>query len=251
MSVYYDSFDYRNYWIGRDYEHKSEIIALTSLLEETNNINNILEIGAGYGRLVSTYIKRAKKVFVSEPSKKLLLLAKKNIHSKKVAFINSPWEDLKGKVKKGKIDLVIMVRVIHHINNPEKALKNIKNILNPKGYLILEFPNKIHSKAVLKDLLTGNFTGVFDIFPKDIRCQANINSGCITFNNYHPDYIFELLKENNFEVLDIRSVSNIRSKFLKKHLPIDFLCTVEKHLQKLFSGVFFGPSTFVLARKIQ
>ena len=250
MCTYYDSFDYRSYWVGREYEHKSEIIALTSLLNEINKVNNILEIGAGYGRLVSTYINHAKKIFISDPSKKLLALAKKNIHSNKVFFINSPWEHLSSCVNKRKVDLIIMVRVLHHIKNPEKAFKNIQKILNHKGYFILEFPNKIHTKAIIKELLRGNFTVLFDIFPKDIRCQENVDNGCIAFNNYHPDYVFDLLRKNNFEIVDVRSVSNIRSKFLKKHVPLNLLCSFEKYLQKILSGVHFGPSTFVLARKI-
>ena len=212
MCTYYDSFDYRSYWVGREYEHKSEIIALTSLLNEINKVNNILEIGAGYGRLVSTYINHAKKIFISDPSKKLLALAKKNIHSNKVFFIST--------------------------------------LIKPHGYLILEFPNKIHTKAIIKELLRGNFTVLFDIFPKDIRCQENVDNGCIAFNNYHPDYVFDLLRKNNFEIVGVRSVSNIRSKFLKKHVPLNLLCSFEKYLQKTLSGVYFGPSTFVLARKI-
>lgn len=72
MSAAYDSYDYFSYWQGREYEHKSEVVALKAFLHHIKKINKILEIGAGFGRLSPTYAFRAKKIILTDPSSKTL-----------------------------------------------------------------------------------------------------------------------------------------------------------------------------------
>ena len=72
MGAHYDSYDYPAYWQDRDYEHNSEIEAIKAFLGKIPEINNILDIGTGYGRLTPTYSFRAKKIILSDPSSKLL-----------------------------------------------------------------------------------------------------------------------------------------------------------------------------------
>jgi len=249
MSAFYDKFDYPSYWTGRDYEHKSELIAISAFLSKIKSITNLLEIGSGYGRLTPAYLHRAKKIFLSDPSLKLLSQVSGKIKSKKIQIIHSSLNKLDRKVINKKIDLIIMVRVLHHIKNIRNSFQQIYNLLNPKGYVILEFANKLHSKSIFKEILKGNFTVFYDIFPKDVRSIQSIKSGCIGFNNYHPGYLIEMLKETGFTIIEVRSVSNIRSSFLKKHIPLESLCALETRLQKIFASIYFGPSTFVLARK--
>jgi hypothetical protein len=67
--------------------------------------------------------------------------------------------------------------------------------------------------------------------------------------NYHPDKIKDILTQYDFEVVEERSVSNIRSTFLKNIFSTDLLVSLEKVLQKPFSYIDFGPSIFILARK--
>lgn len=249
MSAFYDKFDYPSYWTGRDYEHKSELIAISSFLSKINSITNLLEVGSGYGRLTPIYLHRAKKIFLSDPSLKLLSQVSNKIKSKKIQIIHSTLDNLDQKMGNKKIDLIIVVRVLHHLKNIRNSFQQIYDLLNPKGYVILEFANKLHSKSILKEILKGNFTVFFDIFPKDIRSVRSIKRGTIGFNNYHPGYLIEMLRETGFTIIEVRSVSNIRSGFLKKHIPLEYLCAIETRLQKIFAPIYFGPSTFVLARK--
>lgn len=249
MSAHYDKFDYPSYWIGREYEHKAEMTAISAFLKKIKYIENILEIGAGYGRLVPSYIHRARNITITDPSSKLLSLARKNMHFKSVKMIHSSWENLNNKFKKGKFDLIISIRVLHHVKNIKQAFNIVYNLLKYKGYFILEFPNKNHLKSLLKEIFRGNLIVLYDILPKDLRSISNIRKKSISFNNYHPGYILEQLKNSGFEIIEIRSVSNIRNKFLKKHMPLHMLNTLEKLTQKLFAFIYLGPSTFILARK--
>lgn len=250
MSAHYDTYDYPNYWIGRDYEHGSELIALKSFLSRIPRIDTIVEIGAGFGRLTPTYLYRAKKVVLTDPSAKLLKIARDEFKGKKnVRTIQSCLEKLPRRLEKGSAETVIMVRVLHHIKDLGSALFSVAKILKPGGYFILEFPNKAHLKATIYQLLRGNLTFRFDIFPSDIRSYKSKRQRTIAFLNYHPDVIEDLLNTAGFELIEKRSVSNIRSAFIKKLFPVHTLLSLEKIFQKPLSIINFGPSIFLLARK--
>jgi len=250
MSAAYDYYDYPSYWRDRKYEHISETLAIKSFLANIPKIRTILDIGAGFGRLTPSYLFRGSKVILADPSARLLKIARQNIKVKKVKFIQSKLENIPKKIHKGSIDLIILVRVLHHLDNIDNSLRDINNLLGSHGYLIIEFANKRHFKAVLNEFLKGNFTFSMNILPKDIRSKKNINKKTLPFVNYHPDDIIEKLKENGFEILEKRSVSNLRSSFLKGVLPFETLGKFEESLQVPLSYINFGPSIFILAKKI-
>jgi len=250
MSAHYDTYDYPSYWEKRDYEHESEIIALKDLLLKIKKIESIIDIGAGYGRLTQTYLYRGKKIILTDPSLKLLSIAKNKFRdNKKIKFIQSKAETLVGKIKSKSIDLAIMIRVIHHLENPEKVIKIVNKLIKPGGYLILEFANKSHGKAVFKEICKGNLTFLLDIFPKDMRSSKSIKKKTIPFINYHPDSIIKMLQDNGFKIIEKRSVSNIRSTKIKNSISLRSLLAIEKLLQKPLSYINFGPSIFLLVRK--
>jgi len=248
MSAAYDTYDYPSYWESREYEHKSEVMALSSLLSKIPKLNSIIEIGAGYGRLTSVYLYRGEKIILSDPSSKLLNLAKKNIKNKKVTFIQLKLENLSRKIKNKSADLVILIRVLHHLEDLDKALAVIKKITKKNSYFILEFANKRHLKALVNEFFKGNFTFLLDIFPKDLSSKKRRHN--LPFINYHPDLVKRKLKENGFKILEVRSVSNIRSPILKKIIPLEVLLFIEKYAQKLLASINFGPSIFILSKKI-
>jgi ubiquinone/menaquinone biosynthesis C-methylase UbiE len=249
MSAAYDSFDYPSYWIGREYEHKAEVLAITAFLNKIKKIETILEIGTGFGRLTSIYQIRGKKIILSDPSARLLSIAKKEFNQKKYSFIQSSLNNLPKKIKKGSIDLIILVRVLHHMDKVDEAIQIVSDLLKDGGYLILEYPNKLNLKATLLELIKGNLTVFLDIFPKDRRSKKSIKNKALPFFNYHPEIINKILKDKDFEILEIRSVSNIRSRHFKRILPLELLLFLEKYFQTFLSKIYFGPSIFILAKK--
>jgi len=252
MSAAYDSYDYPSYWKDREYEHRSEVLTIRSFLKKIPKLNNLLEVGSGYGRLLNAYVFRAKKVTLSDPSAKLLSVARKDNfqYKKKVSFVHSKIENLRDQINAKSQDAVIMVRVLHHIEDVDNTFKEVNRLLVDKGYFILEFANKSHFKATFFEFIKGNITFPLDIFPKDIRSKKNIQKKTLPFFNYHPDIIFKKLKANGFDILEVRSVSNFRQSFLKSLFPIDTLILFEEYLQKRLARLSFGPSIFVLSRKV-
>ncbi len=249
MAAAYDDYDYPSYWKDRDYEHGAETIALKAFLDDIKKIGRVLEIGAGHGRITPIYLHRAKKVTLSEPSAKLLKIAKSELKDKRISFLQSSLENLPKKIKSKSVDLAIMIRVLHHIKDPEHAFSIISKLTKNKGYFILEFPNKQHLKATALEFLKGNLTFPLDIFPKDLRSMRSRRHCLLPFKNYHPDDIQNCLEKSGFRIIEKRSVSNIRSPFIKRRVSCQALLNLEKRLQKPLSKINFGPSIFILAQK--
>lgn len=255
MPAAYDNYDYPAYWSGRDYEHASEFLAIKKFLLRIPKIENSIEIGAGFGRLLPAYQFRVKKITLSDPSARLISKARSkfgqslSLRGKRIDFIHSTLENLKNRKRLKRYDLCIMVRVLHHISDIDRAFKSVSDLLKDRGYFILEFANKNHVKASFRRFIKGDFTFPIDIFPIDIRSKKHVKSKTLPFINFHPDQVIEKLQNSGFEIIETRSVSNIRSSFMKKFFPVQFLLDVERILQVPLSKFNFGPSFFVLARK--
>ncbi len=255
MSSAYDKYDYQSYWEGREYEHESEVLAIKSFLKKIKKIKKALEIGGGFGRTTPYYAYRTKKIVFTDPSAKNIkgakfhLLQKHTLPESKIEFKQSSLENLKKTLKRQKFDLVVMIRVMHHLSSPEKAIQEIESLTEDGGFLILEFANKIHFKEISKNIIKGNFNFTKDETPVDRRSKKNIKNKTLPFTNYHPKTIISLLKKHNFKVQSIYSVSNIRSPFIKKRVPKEILLKLESTLQFPMGKIFFGPSIFVLAQK--
>lgn len=233
MPALYDQYDYPQFWEGRDYEHGSEVIAVQSFLQKIPQINRLIDIGAGYGRLAPYYIYRAKRSVLIDSSSKLLKQARQKINyidgkrAGNVRYIHSRAQNLSRKVKNGTFDVVICIRILHYIENPSVAIKIANKLLKKNGYLILEFPNKLHGKARAKHIFRRS----------------------LPYINFYPIDIENELKKQGFELIDKRSVSNIRSSLMKKHVPVSVLLLLEDILQRPLSRLNFGPSIFILAKK--
>src|SRR3989338_7906320 len=99
MAAAYDTYDYPGYWIGREYEHEAEIFAIKSFLKKIPVIKNVVEIGAGFGRLVPAYFFRARRVVLTDPSIKLLKIARLTFGAKRFPFLHFVVENLNQNLK--------------------------------------------------------------------------------------------------------------------------------------------------------
>ena len=126
-------------------------------------------------------------------------------------------------------------------------MEEARRILKPQGQLVLEFANSLHMLARVRSWLTGR---PIIMSPVERRGVENIAAGTIPFVNHHPVAIQKLLKRQGFKVLQILSVSNLRSPLFKKIVPISVLLVLESIFQSLFSSFYFGPSIWVLARRV-
>lgn len=240
------SHNYLHYWDGRDYEQAAEEIMLHHMLKG-RHFKHAVDVGGGYGRLSVVLRKYADKVTLAEPSQQQLDIAKEFLSDKpKVDTRLAQAENLP--FKDGSVDLAMVVRVIHHLPNPQPAFDEIYRILEDGGYFLIEFANYANFKNRLRHLAKGK---KIPIEPVDIRTgKERSGKDDIPFVNHNPATVKRQLMEIGFKVEEQLSVSNFRSTTLKKYVPKEFLVRLEKYLQKPLAKTYFGPSTVYLLKKI-
>ncbi len=244
MPSHYDdtAFSYPDYWKGRDYEHQSEINAIRSLLGH-RRFTALADIGGGYGRLAPTLWSYSRKILLIEPSAKQRAFAKKyspvkiSVVSGRADQTHQPDQSL---------DLVLLIRVLHHLPIPLDSFKEIHRILKPRGVFLFEFANSLNFKSRLISFLSGH--PILPI-PIDRRSLFNIRRKTIPFVNHHPITLLKTLDQSGFRPIKYYSASNFRFSFIKNIFPITFLISLENRLNPLLAKLFFGPSIFVYAVK--
>lgn len=239
------SHNYLHYWDGRDYENASEHIAIKRLLKN-RHFGTAVDVGGGYGRLCLLLENYADKVVLAEPSQQQLDIAKDFLKDHpEIERKLMQADDLQ--FETGSIDLLTMIRVMHHLPDPSVEFSEISRVLSPKGMAIIEVANYAHARNRVKHLLKGQ---KIPAKPVDIRSKENQRDDEIPFVNHNPRTVVRQLAHAGLRVDDVLSVSNLRSTTLKKHVPENIMLAIEKSLQRPLSGLYFGPSVFFLVRKV-
>ena len=236
--------NYKNYWTGRDYEHAAEQMAIDRLLRG-QHFARAVDVGGGYGRLSKYLLKFVDKVTLAEPSQQQLDIAKDFLKdTPQVDRQLLQAADLK--FPDSSVDLVLVVRVLHHLPDPTPEFAEIARVLKPGGTFLLEFANDAHFLNRIRYGLRGK---TVPKTPVDIRSLQNRKAGEIPFVNHHPKTIIKLLNDAGFELEATLSGSNLRSPTLKKVLGKRPLLAAEKVLQPLLAPLYFGPSVWLRLRK--
>jgi len=250
QKAFYDDpgFDYLGYWRKREYEHRVEVDLLGRILPK--KAESLLDVGAGYGRLLPVYRNRFERIVFLDPSEKLLSLARVKYGKKGLTYRMGVASKLP--FRRESFQVVICIRVFHHLNSGEakKTLEEMARVLVSGGTAFLEYANKIHLRARLRAIFSGKKSWVEEFDTIDRRGFRNVIGGSIPFNNFHPERIKEWAEEAGFKVKDHYSLSYLRPSFFKNFLPISFLVKVDSFLQEKISGQNWGPSNLVVLEKI-
>jgi ubiquinone/menaquinone biosynthesis C-methylase UbiE len=236
------AYNYQDYWQGREYEHAAEEMAIKRLLRG-RHFEHAVDVGGGYGRLSKFLTKYADKVTLAEPSQQQLDIGA--IYLKDTPQVDRRLlqaSDLK--MPDASADLVLVVRVLHHLPDPLPEFIEIARVLKPGGTFLLEFANDAHFLNRIRYGLKGKRVPKL---PVDIRSEQNKND--IPFVNHHPKTIIQKLQSAGFEVEATLSGSNLRSPTLKRVLGKKPLLAVEKVMQPLLAPVYFGPSVWLRLKK--
>jgi ubiquinone/menaquinone biosynthesis C-methylase UbiE len=237
--------NYLDYWDGRDYENAAEIVAIKRFLKG-RHFKHAVDIGGGYGRLCVLLNNYAEKVTLAEPSQQQIDIAADylkdypTIERLLVQANDMPWKD-------GNVDLITMIRVMHHLPDPGPEFKEIARVLAKDGIFILEIANYTHFQNRLKQIAKLKRFGPE---PVDIRSPQNRNENEVPFVNHNPKTVIKQLAHAGLKVERTLSVSNLRSPALKKILPAKLMLALEKPMQTTLAKTYFGPSTFLLVKKV-
>jgi len=234
------SHNYLHYWDGREYEHAAEEVAIRRMLKG-KHLKRIVDVGGGYGRICPVLKDFADQVTLAEPSQQQLDIAKDFLKGKDgIDMVLAQADDLP--FKDASIDLVTVVRVIHHIPDPTAEFAEIARVLKPGGYLFIEFANYANFKNRIKHAAKLKR---MPHEPVDIRTHESD----IPFVNHNPHTVRKQLAHAGLQLEKVLSVSNFRSTKLKKVFPKSALLAAEKALQVPLSRTYFGPSTVYLLKK--
>jgi SAM-dependent methyltransferase len=236
--------NYRKYWEGRDYEHAAEEIAINKLLHG-RHFSRAVDVGGGYGRLSVLLEKYADKVTLAEPSQQQLDMAADflkghpKIERKLAQAGDLPFQD-------DSVDLLTMIRVMHHLPDPSPEFQEIRRVLTDDGSAIIEVANYVHFRNRLKHLARNQR---LPVKPVDIRSAKNQREDEIPFVNHNPSTVIRQLEHAGLQVESVLSVSNLRSVRLKQVMPQPLMLGVERLVQRPLAGLYFGPSIFFLVHK--
>ncbi len=237
------AFNYAEFWIGRDYEHHAEVIALRRLLRG-RRFAHAVDIGGGYGRLSVILSEYADRVTLADPSTQQLDLSAR-------IFPGSPFDRLLVdamhlQFDDRSVDLATLIRVLHHLPDPEPEFAEVSRILRPGGYAVIEVANSVHVGRRVAGLLAGRRASAA---PVDIRSAESRLRGTAPYVNHHPRTITRQLAGAGLRVSQVLSVSNLRHPLAKAVLPQSAMLAVERLAQQPLGRLYFGPSVFLLLRK--
>ena len=244
--AYYDdpAFNYSKWWKGRRYEHMSEVIAIRRLLRG-RRFASAVDVGGGYGRLTIVLAEYADKVTLVDSSVQQLELSREfladhpAIDRRRMGAASLDFADRS-------MDLVTMIRVMHHLPDPAPALAEVSRILRPGGNAIIEVANSSHAINRVRHLRRRD---QIPAAPVDIRSRDARRPGSAPFVNHNPDTVMAQLEDAGLQVRRMLSVSNLRHPLLKDVLPERMMLAIERAVQEPLAGICFGPSIFFLAEK--
>lgn len=239
-----DGYNYLDYWSGRDYEHESEEIAIRRLLKD-KHFKHAVDIGGGYGRLCLLLEQYADNVTLAEPSKQQLEIAK-NFLKAHPEIKRKLMQADKLDFKDSSIDLITMIRVMHHLPDPTKEFNELARVIKDDGVIILEMANYAHGRNRIKHLVKFKR---LPHEPIDIRSPENRRTEEVAFVNHNPKTVIKQLAHAGLKVDRVLSVSNLRSPALKKVVPQSVMLSAETFLQLALAKTYFGPSVFFLLKK--
>ena len=238
VSADYNGYDYEEYWREHDraYEDAADRMAINRLLP--SKMQNFVDIGGGYGRLADEYLKKSEKVTIFDYSKTELQQAKDK-YGDKISTVagdiyHLPFED-------NSFDGMMMVRVSHHLEDLEAAMKEFYRVLRPGGTFVIEIANK---KTLPKMFRYWFKKSPINPFDKSPSLQTDTQ-----MINYHPRYAEEMFDKIGFKTEKILSVSNFRSTTLKKVLGAKALTSLEKGAQSILAPIRFAPSIYYKLKK--
>jgi SAM-dependent methyltransferase len=236
----YEGSEYqREFWDegGRAYEDRVEAVALSRLLPRSGG--HLLEVGAGAGRNTPRYA-GFSRVTLLDYSRSQLAQARSRLgDGARYVYVvadvyRMPFAD-------GTFDAATMIRTLHHMAEPGRALGEIRNALGSGGRLILEYPNKRNAKSIARWWLRRQRWDPFDLKPVEF---ARLNF------DFHPRAVRAWLQGARFEIERQLTVSHFRTGILKRILPLGLLVTMDSAAQWTGNMWQLTPSVFVRAKAI-
>jgi SAM-dependent methyltransferase len=234
----YEGSDYQtSFWEkgGREYEDRTEAIALKRLLPEGGRL--LLELGAGAGRNTPRYTGYDRIILLDYSRTQLEQAQQRLGASDKYVYVAADVYRLP--FVECLFDAATMIRTLHHMADAPRALGEVRKVLTSGGIFILEYANKLNLKAILRYLLGRQTWSPFSPEPVEF---AKLNF------DFHPRAIRNWLQGLGFHVEKTLTLSHFRVGLLKRIVPTSILVALDSLFQWTGAWWQLSPSVFVRAK---
>ena len=230
----YEGQDYEGFWTGPGKRYLDELeraIAAHTL----PGGEAVVEIGAGFGRLGACYIGKYRHVHMVEPASNLRAIAARaygdavSYHEASVTRL--PFPD-------ASFDGVLLVRVFHHLGDPEAALREIHRVLKRAGRLVFSYSNK-RNVARIARYATGRGRSPLT---RDVEHYDTSLLG------HHPSDVEDLLQRIGFTILEQYGVG-LGDKLVERLPALASVLKPSLGVSRFVGGFRLAPTQFVVAEK--
>ena len=235
----YEGSDYQaSFWDkgGREYEDRTEAIALKRLLPGGGRL--LLELGAGAGRNTPRYLGFDRIVLLDYSRTQLEQAQQRLGRSGKYVYVAADAYRLP--FVNALFDAATMIRTLHHMADAPRALEQVSHVMEPAGIFILEFASKLNIKAILRYLTGRQAWSPFTLEPVEF-VELNFD--------FHPKAVRGWLEEAGFAVEKTLTLSHFRLGSLKRLVPTGLLVFLDALFQWTGAWWQLSPSVFVRARR--
>jgi ubiquinone/menaquinone biosynthesis C-methylase UbiE len=230
----YEGRDYEDFWVGPG-KHNLDELERSIVSYALPGGESLIDIGAGFGRMGACYVGRYQIACMVEPASNLREAARRT-YGDTVQYYEASIYDLP--FPEGHFDAAVMIRVLHHLGEPDRALRQIHRVLKNGGRFVFNFSNKRNLKRIGQFML-GRAKNPFT------REMEEYSTALI---GHHPQHIDSLLSEIGFRIDKQFGVGVIDK-------VVNMLPSVEKIFRPSLSGsrllgqLRVAPIQFIVATK--
>lgn len=212
-NIYDNSFFFKEYKKTRAQQINANNVLENPIMKEMlPNVfdKTILDLGCGDGNMDKYFIsKGAKKVVAVDLSKKMIAEAKRINKSSNIEYLNLDMEDLSSVNET--FDIVYSSLAFHYVENFDKLIKQIYNLLKPNGVLIFSQENPLKTALVYsgkeqknKVEINGKRYQLLSDYLNEGERNKIWNKTEVT--KFHRSFatIISTLINNNFNLLEIK-----------------------------------------------
>jgi ubiquinone/menaquinone biosynthesis C-methylase UbiE len=213
----YEGSDYqKTFWDsgGREYEDLCEALAIRRLLPKKGRL--LLELGAGAGRNTPRYAGYERIVLLDYSRTQLQQARERLGGGERYLYVAAnvyqlPFVD-------GLFDSATMIRTLHHLSDTLTAIREIRRVLEPRSFFLLEYANKLNLKSIFRFLVGRQPWNPFSL--------EAVEYLPLNFD-FHPLQIRNWLASGGFSILRQATVSHFRIGWLKRAIPARVLARLD------------------------
>jgi len=238
--------DARNSGMGKIWkEHYDEFYEFIVKNIDLNN-KKICEIGSGNG-YVAKKIGEHHKIDCYEPNPTFQSTENIKLFKKFMTFD-----------KNQNYDVILLSHTFEHLIDPELFLQNIKNALNPNGFLVMSYPNfEVGLDNILINLFNSEHISYLTKASTEKLLNKNYFQNCIV-QEYIDHSIFvigQLSKSNNYEKFTSDDLTKLKFKIsdylLNLQNKIELAVTLIKDINDIYIfGCHAMSSLFLYLSKL-